>query len=293
LGAVVTAPRKIAHPFWEKLRAATPARIGLERTGTSISTKERLAFQLAHAVARDAVHEPLDVEAVSYALSQRGFRAVRLRSAAADRKAFLTRPDLGRKLSEESRDALAPLSGNFDIVFAIADGLSARAISRHAAGLLDGVTPLFAPSDWRIGPVAVIEQGRVAIGDEIGRILGAKIVVVLIGERPGLTSPDSLGIYVTWDPKVGRNDAERNCLSNIRPEGMSYNEAARRLFYLCSEARRLGFSGVRLKDNSAPPRGRISLPVSKQGGGVLPGVDLNNGAALQEMDDLERWARSQ
>ena len=158
--------------------------------------------------------------------------------------------------------------------------------------LLDAASPLFRLSAWRIGPVAVVVEGRVAVGDEIGQSLGAGIVAVLIGERPGLTSPDSLGIYLTRDPKIGRNDAERNCLSNIRPEGMSYNEAARRLFYLCSEARRLGFSGVRLKDNSALSPDRITLPVSKHGGGALPGIDLNNGAALQEMDDLERLGRS-
>jgi ethanolamine ammonia-lyase small subunit len=288
----MTAAQEIAHPFWDRLRAATPARIGLERTGTSISTRERLAFQLAHAEARDAVHELLDVEAVTQALSQRGFRAVQLQTVAADRQTFLTRPDLGRRLSDPSREKLAELGGDCDIAFVIADGLSAKAISRHAMPLLDAALPLFRPSAWRIGPVAVVVEGRVAVGDEIGQSFGARTVVVLIGERPGLTSPDSLGIYLTWAPKVGRNDAERNCLSNIRPEGMSYEEAARRLFYLCSEARRLGFSGVRLKDNSAQSPNRITLPVSKQGGGVLPGIDLNDSAALQEMDDLERLARS-
>ena len=141
-------------------------------------------------------------------------------------------------------------AGDYDIVFVIADGLSARAISSHAIALLDEALPAFQQGSWKLAPVVVVEQGRVAIGDEIGEILGAKLVAVLIGERPGLSSPDSLGVYLTFAPHVGRNDAERNCLSNIRSQGMSYSEAAQRLFYLCGEARRRKLTGVELKDET-------------------------------------------
>ena len=143
-----------------------------------------------------------------------------------------------------------PSAGDYDIAFVIADGLSARAISSHAIALLDEALPAFQQGSWKLAPVVVVEQGRVAIGDEIGEILGAKLVAVLIGERPGLSSPDSLGVYLTFAPRVGRNDAERNCLSNIRSQGMSYSEAAQRLFYLCGEARRRNLTGVELKDET-------------------------------------------
>ncbi len=232
------------------LRAATPARIFLPRAGLALKTHANLQFQLDHAEARDAVHERLDAETLIEALRSRGLEVLRLASAARDRRTYLLRPDLGRELDEASRARLAGSADDYDIAFVIADGLSARAISSHAIALLDEALPAFQRDSWKLAPVAVVEQGRVAIGDEIGEILGAKLVAVLIGERPGLSSPDSLGVYLTFAPRVGRADAERNCLSNIRSQGMSYSEAAQRLFYLCGEARRRKLTGVELKDET-------------------------------------------
>ena len=225
-----------------------------------VATPANLQFQLDHAEARDAVHERLDVEALIEALRSRGLEVLRLASAAPDRRTYLLRPDLGRELDEASRARLAPSAGDYDIVFVIADGLSARAVSSHAIALLDEALPAFQQGSWKLAPVVVVEQGRVAIGDEIGEILGAKLVAVLIGERPGLSSPDSLGVYLTFAPRVGRNDAERNCLSNIRSRGMSYSEAAQRLFYLCGEARRRNVTGVELKDETPLARGDDQSP---------------------------------
>ncbi|MGA8170199.1 MAG: ethanolamine ammonia-lyase subunit EutC [Methylocystis sp.] len=235
------------------LRTATPARIFLPRAGLALTTQANLQFQLDHAEARDAVHERLDVEALIAALRARGLETLHLATAAADRRAYLLRPDLGRALDEVSRARLANAAGEYDIAFIIADGLSARAISSHALALLDEALPAFRGASWKVAPIVVVEQGRVAIGDEIGEILGAALVAVLIGERPGLSSPDSLGVYLTFAPRVGRTDAERNCLSNIRAGGMSYSEGARRLFHLCGEARRRRFTGVGLKDDTPFP----------------------------------------
>jgi ethanolamine ammonia-lyase small subunit len=171
-----------------------------------------------------------------------------LASAAANRDEYLKRPDLGRRLSEESRERLEGLRSEYDAAFVIADGLSSLAVHRHAVPLLD---LLLRDLDWRIAPVAIVEQGRVAIGDVIGELLGVRMVVVLIGERPGLSSPDSLGAYLTWQPRRGRTDAERNCVSNIRTEGLSYEAAAHKLQFLMNESRRLKLSGVRLRENAA------------------------------------------
>ncbi len=232
------------------LRAATPARIFLPRAGLTLTTQANLKFQLDHAEARDAVHERLDVETLVETLRSRGLAAIRLASAAQDRRTYLLRPDLGRKLDEASRVRLASSAGDYDIVFVIAEGLSARAVASHAIALLDEALPMFRRASWKLAPIVVVEQGRVAIGDEIGEILGARLVAMLIGERPGLSSPDSLGVYLTFAPRVGRSDAERNCLSNIRSQGMSYSEGAQRLFYLCGEARRRKLTGVELKDET-------------------------------------------
>ncbi len=236
---------------WNLLRAATPARIGLARSGSSIATRELLAFQLAHAEARDAVGESLDSTLMLRGLAERGLPALLLRSAASDRHTYLARPDLGRRLEEDSRNRLGAAGRNYDLVFVLADGLSARAVHRHALPLLDQAMPELNSNQWHVGPVTVVEQGRVAIGDEIGHELNAALVAVLIGERPGLTSPDSLGVYLTWNPAVGRTDAERNCLSNIRPEGLTYPVAAQRLMYLCGQARRRKCTGITLKDETA------------------------------------------
>jgi ethanolamine ammonia-lyase small subunit len=210
-----------------------------------------LAFQLAHAEARDAVHAAFKPSKLVQPLRARNISSVLLHSSACDRRAYLLRPDLGRKLDDASAARLAPFAGGYDVAFVIVDGLSARAIHSHAIPFLDDALSIFhRNNDWKVGPTCLVEQGRVAIGDEIGQILGAKLIVVMIGERPGLTSPDSLGIYLTYAPRVGRSDAERNCLSNIRPNGLPYQEAAKRLGYLCNEARSRELTGFALKDES-------------------------------------------
>ena len=221
------------------LRTFTPARVALGRSGHSIPTAELLRFQLDHARARDAVYESLDPHSL-------GVPHILLSSAAPDRSTYLRRPDLGRALSSESRGVLA--RGDYDAAIVIADGLSATAVHRHAVPMLNALLPSLAAEEWRLAPLSVVVQGRVAIGDEIGERLGAKLVVVLIGERPGLTSPDSLGVYLTWDPRPGRTDAERNCISNVRTEGIPYDLAAHKLHFLMSEARRRKLSGVELKE---------------------------------------------
>jgi len=230
------------------LRALTPARVALGRSGHSLPTAELLRFDLDCARARDAVREELDT----------GWLAlphIVVASAAPDRRTYLLRPDLGRKLSAASRARLEP--GDYDAAIIIADGLSAPAIHHHAAGLLELLLPRLAEEEWRLAPLVVVRQGRVAIGDEIAHALGARLAVVLIGERPGLTSPDSLGIYLTWDPRPGRTDAERNCISNVRPEGLPYAVAAHTLQFLMRESRTRQISGVGLKETAGPAR---SLP---------------------------------
>ena len=240
-----------AEDPWARLRATTAARIGLARAGTAVATRDHLAFQRAHAEARDAVHDSLDAAPLVAGLSALQLQAHRLHSRAIDRKTYLARPDLGRALDDVSRAALPAIASACDIVFVIADGLSPRAVAAHALPLLQASVPPLRGGGWRIGPASIVAQGRVAIADEIGARCNAALAVILIGERPGLSAADSLGVYITFAPRVGRTDAERNCLSNIRPAGQSYAEAAQRLLYLCSEARRRQLSGVLLKDETA------------------------------------------
>jgi ethanolamine ammonia-lyase small subunit len=233
-----------------RLRALTPARVGLGRTGASQQTRDLLAFQGAHAQARDAVYARLDAAAIAAAISAvTGGEVLRLHSAAADRAAYLQRPDLGRRLDSASRTALTAFEadhrGPWELVLVVADGLSALAVERHAAPLIKAL--LQPVEDWKIAPVCLVEQGRVGIGDEIGEPVGAECSLVLIGERPGLSSPDSLGAYITWRPRVGCTDAERNCVSNIRSEGLSYEQAASQIAYYLTEARRRRLTGVELK----------------------------------------------
>ncbi len=223
------------------LRQFTPARVAQGRTGHSLPTAELLRFQLDHARARDAVYEALDPASL-------GLPHLLLESAARDRSEYLRRPDLGRRLSDESAARLQ--KGEYDAAIAIVDGLSATAVHRHAAAVVRELQPLLDGEAWRMAPLSVVLQGRVAIGDEIGERLGAAQAVVLIGERPGLTSPDSLGIYLTWSPRPGRTDAERNCISNVRAEGVSYGLAARKLHFLMRESRVRKLSGVALKENA-------------------------------------------
>lgn len=235
---------------WRRLRQFTRARIAIGRTGHAQTTDAVLAFGLAHAQARDAVHLPLDAASIESGLRAAGLDVVHVQSAVRDRQEYLRRPDLGRRLDDPSRAALAPGGKPFDVVFVIADGLSALAAQRHGVPLLEAA--LARLSSWHVGPAVVARQARVALGDEIGARLGARQVVMLIGERPGLSSPDSLGIYLTYDPRVGRTDAQRNCISNVRPEGLPYDEAADRLAFLLRGAVKLGRSGVDLKDDSVP-----------------------------------------
>ena len=239
---------------WLQLRRLTPARIALGRTGTSLPTSAQLDFQFAHAQARDAVHLPFDHAGLSAQLSERGRESLLLHSAALDRNSYLQRPDLGRKLSDDSaqslRDYLAAHPGGVDLVIVVADGLSALAVHRHTLPFITRLEEQMSGDGWSIAPMVLVEQGRVAIGDEIGQLLGAKMVVMLIGERPGLSSPDSLGLYFTYNPKVGLTDAYRNCISNVRLEGLSYGMAAHRLLYLMREACRRQLSGVNLKDEA-------------------------------------------
>jgi ethanolamine ammonia-lyase small subunit len=219
----------------------TSARVAVGITGNSLPTRELLRFQLDHARARDAVYAELDPQSLPAP-------HIIVRSAARDRSMYLRRPDLGRVLSEESRELLPP--GDCDAAIVVGDGLSALAVNRHAAPLLAALIPLLDAEQWRIAPLTVALQARVALGDEIGQRLGARQVVILIGERPGLTAPDSLGIYLTYDPRSGRTEAERNCISNVRPEGLSYELAARKLHFLMSEARVRKLTGVDLKEDA-------------------------------------------
>ena len=243
----------VANP-WQHLRQLTPARIALGRAGTSLPTAAQLDFQFAHAQARDAVHLPLDSEPLMRELQQHGLDCLRLHSAAADRQTYLQRPDLGRRLDEASAVTLDEHAGKgCDLALVIADGLSALAVQRHAQPMALKIAEQCQGEGWALGPITIVEQGRVAIADEIGERLGARMVVILLGERPGLSSPDSLGLYFTWAPKVGRHDAQRNCISNIRPEGLAYNLAAHRLLYLMREACRRQLSGVQLKDEAEVP----------------------------------------
>lgn len=229
-------------PF-ARLRSATPARVGLGRCGHGLPTAALLDFQLAHARARDAVHEPFTPSRLCSGLSGRDVLVVH--SRAPDRQTYLQRPDLGRRLSET--DAQQLQRGAYDVSFVIADGLSAPAVHAHAVPVLTALLPQL--GSWRIAPIVIACQARVALGDEVGERLGSELVAVLIGERPGLSSPDSLGIYLTWQPRLGRLDSERNCLSNIRsPGGLSYELAAARLLWLMNAARGQKLTGVRLKD---------------------------------------------
>ena len=242
---------------WAALRRLTPARIALGRTGTSLPTAAQLDFQFAHAQARDAVHLRFDPAPLAAALDARGRDHVALRSAAADRHSYLQRPDLGRRLSEDAaselRGLIAMQRRSYDLAVVVADGLSALAVHRHATPMLERIDALAAAEGWTLAPVALVEQGRVAIGDEIGELLDARMSVVLIGERPGLSSPDSLGLYFTYAPCVGLNDACRNCISNVREAGLSYAQAAHKLAWLMREACRRQLSGVQLKDQADTP----------------------------------------
>ncbi|MHA4868324.1 ethanolamine ammonia-lyase subunit EutC [Duganella sp. PWIR1] len=283
----------VSNP-WQSLRRFTAARIALGRAGVSQPTASQLAFQLAHAQARDAVHLALEPEALAVALSAAcGLPCVSLHSAARDRLVYLQRPDLGRQLDEASRARLAalhpaaatmptaaaapapapaftaiaagaqaqrPAAARYDVAFVVADGLSALAIEQNAAPFLAALMTRLAPEQWRIAPITIVQQGRVAVGDEVAHLLNANAVVVLIGERPGLSSPDSMGLYLTHAPHPGLTDASRNCISNVRAAGLTFDAAAFKLHYLLSESRRRQLSGVALKDETANESATLEAP---------------------------------
>lgn len=249
---------------WTELRRYTPARIALGRAGSGLPTAEVLRFALAHAQARDAVRAELDAERLAADLDGLGLPATVLDSAAPDRTTYLARPDLGRRLGAAARAALArPGGAPADLALVIGDGLSAPAVQAHAAPLLAALKPWIAAAGFGLAPTVVVRQARVAVGDEVGAILGARAVLVLIGERPGLSAPDSLGAYLTVRPRIGRTDGERNCLSNIRPAGLSCELASFRLAWLLGEALRRDLTGVALKDESdrLVVGGRIPTPL--------------------------------
>lgn len=247
---------------WIHLQQFTSARIALGRVGTSIPLKEMLAFRLAHAHARDAVYSLLDVDGLQPGLSEVFQLPVRvLQSQARDREVYLQRPDKGRQLDATSIAMLQGLPAedlDKDIAFVITDGLSATAVNVHALPLLSLVIPSLVQSGYSIAPIHLVQQGRVAVGDAVGTQLRARMAVVLIGERPGLSSPDSMGVYLTFAPHPGLTDEARNCISNIRPEGLSYEIAAARLVYLLQNALRQGLSGIRLKDDFMETGGQLT-----------------------------------
>jgi ethanolamine ammonia-lyase small subunit len=232
---------------WAALRSYTPARVGLGRTGVSLPIAQHLQLQEALALARDAVREEFDAGAIAAELRAIGFDTVEVRSAATDRGTYLRRPDLGRRLAPNSRAALVSRAASpLDLALVVVDGLSAAASRRHSAAVLGALKELLPANLWTVSPVVLIHQGRVAVGDEVAEIVRARMVAVLIGERPGLSSFDSLGVYVTWAPHVGCRDGQRNCISNIRAEGLPIADAARNLAALLASARAHQLSGVAL-----------------------------------------------
>lgn len=247
---------------WQNLRAFTPARIALGRAGGSLPTREVLRFAQAHAQARDAVHAAVDWEALVAALPVALGVPLRVESRAVERALYLRRPDLGRQLSAASAHGLAQArsAAAVDLAIVIGDGLSAAAVNAHAAALVAALVPRLADLGLTLAPLVLASGARVALGDDIGARLGVRAIAMLIGERPGLSSPDSLGVYLTLGPHVGRTDADRNCVSNVRAEGLSYESAAFKVTWLLREALRRGLTGVALKDESDTLLGAGTAP---------------------------------
>lgn len=266
----MTLPALITATPWDGLRNFTDARIALGRAGVSQPTAAHLAFQLAHAQARDAVHLPLDAHGMADSLASLGLPTLMLQSQAINRTTYLQRPDLGRRLDTSSLETLAlwqckNTAQSFDVAFVVVDGLSPLAIHQNALPFVSVMLQRLihdAVNTWTVAPLTVVSQGRVAVGDEVGEQLRASMVVVLIGERPGLSSPDSMGLYITWHPKVGTTDAARNCISNVRPAGLSVDAAALTLHQLMVQSRVKQLTGVGLKDDVdhlAPPNNLKSV----------------------------------
>jgi ethanolamine ammonia-lyase small subunit len=252
----------VTENSWHLLREFTAARISLGRSGVSIPTSEMLAFQLAHAQARDAVHTPLDFDDLQQQLGELttqfpkliSSKPIILHSQATDRTEYLQRPDLGRSLDPQSVKKLQKVASQYiyNLAIVVADGLSATAIYQNALQFIQLLLEALQQDEqpWTIAPITLVEQGRVAISDQVGELLNADLVLMLIGERPGLSSPDSMGLYLTWAPRIGLNDSSRNCISNVRPQGLVYKAAVQKSIYLLRESRRLKLSGVNLKDRS-------------------------------------------
>lgn len=242
----------VTADVWSALRSATSARIALGRAGGSLPTPEWLNFKSAHAAAREAVHCEFDAERLATQITQLGVPTTIVNSAAVDRMTYLQRPDWGRRLDDRSHVELHELAarGNpSELAIIVSDGLSALAVHRQVPPLLAALLPRLQSAGWQIAPIVVARFGRVALQDEIGQVLGAQLALSLIGERPGLGSPDSLGAYLVYGPQSGNTDANRNCVSNIRPEGLSFAAAAETIHYLLTAARRRRLSGVGLKDD--------------------------------------------
>ena len=247
--AIKTSASTVQDP-WGDLKQFTRARIALGRVGSSLPTKEILNFGMSHAMARDAVHLALDVDSLEKQIQSLGCDVLKLHSRAPDRGSYLLRPDWGRRLKDDSADLIKALpQQKIDVSIVIGDGLSSLAVQKHAAPMLQAIQQTMS-SEWKLGPVVIASQARVALADEVGELMNARMVILLIGERPGLSSPDSLGLYLTYQPKVGCSDAERNCISNVRPDGLNYEAAAKKLLWLAKESMRLKVSGVALKDES-------------------------------------------
>lgn len=262
------APVTVSRDPWGELRRFTAARIAVGRSGSSLPLAESLAFRLDHARARDAVHTPFRRAELAGRLRAGGLTCVEMESSVAGREEYLTRPDKGRRLSERSVNALQGLQKGFDICLVVGDGLSARAIHENAEAFVLACASMFGRAGLKVSPVCLVENARVAVADEIGEILRARLAVILIGERPGLSSPNSMGVYLTMNPRVGVTDEVRNCISNVREGGLSIAEGVRKLCYLVEEAFRLGLSGVGLKDRMAEGYLPFGLPESAIEGAV-------------------------
>ncbi len=253
----------VENDAWQSLKTLTPARIALGKTGVAIPLKETLQFKLAHAHARDAVYSELNEAALFEGLVPFDLPIYVLQSKIQNRHAYLQRPDLGRRLNSESTNKLQNITEPADVALILADGLSATAINEHAVPVLQLLIPLLQQFNFKIAPLSIVHQGRVAIGDDIGFLLKAKFSVVFIGERPGLSSPDSMGAYLTYNPTIGLTDESRNCISNIRLEGLTYHKAAEKIVYLITESFRLGYGGVALKDNTPKDDSTLKISDSK------------------------------